>query len=238
MLAPCVIDGRSELPRVSDATYAAAIDPAFKHSDFALAIEHLTSTGLIVLDYVHTWSGSKQVPLGFEFVCSEVTEILRRYGINTVLGDQFAAPAIQQEFLKLGITYREATFGRNTRAQLFNNLKHLIQQRRIELLDSPKLLRQLRSLEERRGSDGNVDVRADGRLKDDLAIVVALAALELSQSANNCAPMPISLGHAARPFEDRLADARRRWDPFPVGPAVCAKFPNCWDTGHCECYGI
>jgi hypothetical protein len=66
VLASCVIDGRRDLPRVSDATYAAAIDPAYKHSDFALAIAHLTSTGSIVQDCAVFWTGSKLAPLGFE----------------------------------------------------------------------------------------------------------------------------------------------------------------------------
>jgi len=137
---------------------------------------------MIVVDFVASWTGSKRAPLGFEWVCRQVADILGRYGINTVQGDQFAAVAIQQEFLKLGITYRETTFGRNTRPQLFNNLKHLIHQRRIELIDSPELLRQLRSLEERIGRDGNLDVRPVYGVKDDLAIVVSLCAFELSQS--------------------------------------------------------
>jgi hypothetical protein len=238
VLAPCVIEGRKELPRVSDATYSASIDPAFKNSDFALAVEHRTSTGLIVVDRVICWTGSKRAPLGFEWVCNEVANILRRYGIDAVQGDQYAAPAIQQEFLKLGITYREVPFVRHTRAELFNNLKHLIQQRRIELLDIPELLRQLRSLEEQRDSSGNIDVRTDHGLKDDLAIVVALSALELSQSVYDSVPIPITFGHVYRSWEGRLADARRGWDAYPVGPEVCGKFPKCWDSGCCECYGF
>jgi hypothetical protein len=237
VLAPCVIAGRKELPRVSDATYAAAIDPAFKDSDFALALMHRTSAGLIVLDFVAIWTGSKRAPLGFEWVCKEVAFILRRYDINTVQGDQYAAPAIQQEFLKLGITYRQVTFVRHTRAELFNNLRHLIQQRRIELLDHPELLRQLRSMEEHRGSDGNIDIRTDHG-KDDLAIVLGLCALELSQSAYNPAPIPMSLGHVTRSWEGRLPNARRGWDPFTVGQIDCPNFPKCWDSGQCECCGI
>ncbi len=43
VLATCVIEGRKELPRVFDATYAAAIDPAFKGADFAFALAHRSS---------------------------------------------------------------------------------------------------------------------------------------------------------------------------------------------------
>jgi Terminase large subunit, T4likevirus-type, N-terminal len=238
VLARCVIKGRMELPPLSSATYAAAIDPAFKHSDFAMAIAHQADRDLIVLDRVPFWTGSKRAPLGFQWVCGQVAGILGQYGLNVLKGDQFAAVAIKQEFMKLGISYGEVTFGRNTRGQLFNNLLHVIEQQQIELLDHPELLRQLRSLEVHRSSDGNIDVRpADGQ-KDDLAVVLALCVLELSQSANNFAPIPISLGHVTRSWEGQLPNAGRRWDGFSVCQLDCAKFPKCWDNGHCECGGF
>ena len=50
-------------------------------------------------------------------------------------GDQHCAAIIQQEFLKLGIHYQEVTFGVGTRLDLFGNLKHLLIDRKIEILD-------------------------------------------------------------------------------------------------------
>ena len=191
-----------------------------------------------MVDRVAFWTGSKRAPLGFERVCKEVVDILRQYGINTVQGDQYAAPAIQQEFLKLGISYREVTFGRHTRPKIFNNLKHVIQQRKIELLDDPNLLRQLRSLEERKGADGNLDVRADNGVKDDVAIVLALYVFELSQSLYDSAPTPITFDRVARPWDGRMPEPSQRLDGFSVCQLDCAKFPKCWDTGHCECCGF
>jgi hypothetical protein len=237
VLDRCVIKGRKDLPPLPGATYAAAIDPAFKKSDFAMAVAHQADGGLIVLDCVPFWSGSKQAPLGFQWVCGQVAGILRDFGINFLRGDQFAAVAVNQEFMKLGISYGEFTLNRNNRAQLFNNLRHVIEQQRIELLDDPKLLQQLRSLEEHRSSDGNIDIRPDHG-KDDLVIVLALCAFELSQSAFNPAPVPMSLGHVTRSWEGRLPSARRGWDPFTVGQIDCPNFPKCWDSGQCECCGI
>ena len=238
VLARCVISGRKELLQVPGATYASAIDPGFKHSNFAMAVAHLANGDLIVLDCVPFWTGSKRVPLGFQWVCGQVAGVLGRYGINFLQGDQFAAVAIKQEFMKLGISYGEFTFGRNTRAQIFNNLLHVIEQRRIELLDHPELLRQLRSLEVHRSHDGSIDVRpADGQ-KDDLAVVVALCVFALSQSANNSTPVPMSFSRATRSWEGLLANAPRGWDGFSVCQLDCAKFPNCWDTGCCECCGF
>jgi hypothetical protein len=237
VLDRCVIKGRKDLPPVAGAAYAAAIDPGFKKSDFAMAVAHHADGGLIVVDCVPFWTGTRQAPLGFQWVCGQVAGILRQFGINVLQGDQFAAVAIKQEFLKLGISYGEFTLNRNNRTQLFNNLRHLIEQQRIELLDHPELLRQLRSLEEHRGSDGNIDIRPDHG-KDDLTVVIALCAFELSQSAFNPAPVPMSLGHVTRSWEGSLANARRGWDSFTVVQIDCPKFPKCWDTGQCECCGI
>jgi hypothetical protein len=236
VLDACIVQGRKELPRVSNVTYAAAVDPAFKQSDFGLAITHRTSEGLIVLDRVARWTGSKKAPLGFERVCREIANILREYGIDKVQGDQYAAAAIQQEFLKLGVSYKEVTFNRQTRPQLFNNLKHLLVQRKIELLDEPELLRQLRSLEEYRVADGGTDIRPDHG-KDDLAIVLGLCASELSQSG--CVPLsnPIIFDRLPRPWDGYLAARDAERGGFPVG-LICPKFPNCWTTGDCECYDI
>ena len=152
-------------------------------------------------------------------------------------GDQYVAQAIQEELLNLGVIYREVTFGRHTRPQIFNNLKHIIQEGRIELLDHPELLRQLRSLEEHRSSDGNLDVRPDHGQKDDLAIVVAMSALELSQSACDSGPGPIICGHVERPWGGLVSNVGRGFDGYPV-VQTCAKFPNCWDANDCECCGF
>jgi hypothetical protein len=64
---------------------------------------------------------------------------------------------------------------------MFGNLKHLLVQRKIELLDDPTLLRQLRVLEERKAPNGSVSIEPSHAQKDDVAVAVALAALDLSR---------------------------------------------------------
>jgi hypothetical protein len=57
----------------------------------------------------------------------------------------------------------------------------LLVQRKIELLDGPVFLRQLRALEERRMSNGNIYIRPSYNQKDDLGVAVALGAFELAK---------------------------------------------------------
>jgi hypothetical protein len=125
------------------------------------------------------WCGTKNLPLGFEFVLGEVKSILTAYQLTTAIGDQYYCDIISQHLQKLGIEYKVFNFGAQTRAALFSNMKHLLAQRRIELLDDPELLRQLGNLRQEKTERGLIDVRPSPGVNDDLAVAVALAASEL-----------------------------------------------------------
>src|SRR5579864_1137409 len=111
VLDPCIVRDRTELSRVENASYVIAIDPAFKQNDFALAVLHQTAEGPVVVDRVERWAGTKQAALGYEWVCGEIARIAKAYGIREAIGDQYCAAVIKQHFDKLGIHYREHTFG-------------------------------------------------------------------------------------------------------------------------------
>jgi len=57
----------------------------------------------------------------------------------------------------------------------------LLVQRKIELLDQPVLLRELRALEEQHKPNGDIDIRPSYSQKDDVAVAVALGAFELAK---------------------------------------------------------
>ena len=106
--------------------------------------------------------------------------------------------------MKLGISYRETTFSVGTRLDIFGNLKHLLIQRKIQILDQPELLRQLRALEEHKTPRGNIEVRSAYGVKDYLAVAVARAAFQLSSI--DVVPMPITFGRGSRFWEERYTD--------------------------------
>jgi hypothetical protein len=222
-LQQCVIESCTERPRVNDAIYAAASDPAFKRDDFAFAVAHRSSDGTIILDHTATWTGTGE-SLGYEWVCREIARILRRFELNTLVGDQHCAAIIQQEFLRLGVVSKEVTFGTGTRLDIFGNLKHLLIQRKIQLRNEPDLLRQLRGLEEHKTPRGNIDILPSYGTKDDLAVAVALAAFQLSNI--DLGPTPFMRGEVER--------GRALWIPGACpNEAVCGNFPECLDTGYC-----
>ena len=81
----------------------------------------------------------------------------------------------------------EKPFTQASKRQVFGTLKDLIHEGRFELLDDKKLIRELRSLEQRASPTGNVQVSAPryGGATDDLATVTALVASEVFGKMGN-----------------------------------------------------
>jgi len=157
-------------------------------------------------------------------VLGEIKSILDDYGINSAVGDQFCSDVIRQDLLELGVMYEICTFGPQTRAKIFTNLKHLLLQGKIELLEDPELLRQLRNLREERTDRGQIDVRPSSGMKDDLAVAVALAASELTTRPSRPLPFIMPTGE---PYSGQLP-----WT-CPL-QAICQNFPCCIDAGICQ----
>jgi hypothetical protein len=224
VLDRCVVSGRRELPHLERHHYVAVVDPGFRQSDFGLAILHKQDDDLIVVDRVALWTGTKQVPVAFDRVCAELRDHLEEFQVGTLYGDQYCIEPLRQQFMKFGFIYEEFHFNHRSRGQIFATLRYSLEQRKIELPDQPELLKQLRGLEERRGSDGSVEIRPRYSLKDDLAVCVALGAFQLSSETG---PATSIMGGG---FPDQ---------PLSMIPetchlqAPCNNFPACLDNGSC-----
>jgi hypothetical protein len=232
LLDRAIVRGQKEFPPVRGGTYVAAADPGFMKSDFGFAVLHRSDDGHITVVYARRWTGTREIPVDPEAVTREISEFLQRHGINTLVGDQHCYPVLRDYFQKLGITYREFSFGTYTRASIFGNLGQLLGQQKITFVDEPELLRQFRSLERINLPNGNTDIRPPRSSKDDMAIAVALAAFELSRLPE--CPGSFSLGLPKPPIS-RLwrTDVLDYWGmPMPT----CSKYPGCFEAGAtCEC---
>jgi hypothetical protein len=226
ILEPCVLRGVRELPRVSSGTYVAAVDPAFRSSNFGFAVVHRSDAGAITVVHAHRWS-TKTVPPNLDLIAAQVSEVLRRYDLDTLVGDQYCFPVLQQCFAKLGIQYREFAFTQHTRGSLYGNLRLLMTEEKIQFVDQPELLQELLDLEEVKAPNGAIDIRPPRSGKDDIAISVALAASQLS---NMEIPRTLfMLGEVER--GPRLCE-RCIPGSCPL-EAICANFPECLDAGFC-----
>jgi hypothetical protein len=222
----CIVRGRVELPPQKEINYVAALDAATRGADFAIVIVHKTVGDSVVVDCVRTWTGTKNTPLSIEAVLFQIRDLLQTYNTNQVTGDQYYSDAICQQLLKMQIVYQRFDFTAQSRSGLFTNLKYYLGERKLELLDDPKLLGQLRSLRQEQRPGGHVDVRPSSG-KDDSAVALALA---LSEAINQ---------EQALPFDAIFPDLRPSPESLGLIPeicgnaAICGNHPYCLDAGYC-----
>lgn len=170
-------DGVHERPPDLARTYRAAVDPsggAVKGDAFTLAIAHIEGAR-IVQDVMKAWASSRGATVDLGQVCAEIAATCRRYGVHSVKGDHYAGQWPEQEFRKVGIHY---TPTEHDKSQTYRELEPQLAQGRVDLLDHPTMLRELRLLERRYkpgGKTPTIDHPKGGH--DDcanaLAIVVA-----------------------------------------------------------------
>jgi len=173
-----VVKGRFGLPYNGKYSYSAAIDAAFKGDSFTFSLCHRDEDGVTVFDRIQGWRGSKTKPVHMKSVIGEIADILRQYQTLVVHGDQYAAVPIKQAFDEEGVTFIESTFSTAFKRELYSTLKHNIVDGKIELLDHPKSVQELKTLEVRRLPSGNTQIGHPKTIggSDDYATSIALAA--------------------------------------------------------------
>lgn len=159
--------GRRELPHMPGTEYAAFCDPSGGVSDaMTLAIAHLRADAVCVLDAVH----EIRPPFDPEAAVADCTALLGRFGISRVTGDRYAGEWPVARFREQGIAFEQSA---RPKSDLYHNLLPLLNAKRVELLDNPRLAAQLVGLERRvsRMGKDSIDHAPGGH--DDLANAVA-----------------------------------------------------------------
>jgi hypothetical protein len=113
-------------------------------------------------------------------VVEQFSALLKLYRINKVTGDRYAGEWPREQFRQQGISYEVAG---KSKSELYVAFLPLLTSQMVELVDQPRLIQQIVSLERRtaRGGRDTVDHPPNGH--DDLANVVAGVALFASQSS-------------------------------------------------------
>jgi hypothetical protein len=169
MVDQVVVSGRFELPPISGVSYGAFTDPAggSGKDSMTLAVSHIEPrSGLKVLDLTR----KVRPPFSPDQAVREFVRVLQRYRVNVVVGDRYAGEWPRERFLKLGVKYRVAD---KTKSELYQEFLPLITSKQCELLDNPRLVNQLCSLERRTGRSGKDTIDHPPRSHDDLANCVA-----------------------------------------------------------------
>ena len=100
---------------------------------------------------------------------------LKTYGIGRVRGDRYAGEWPREAFRKHGITYEPAE---QPKSRIYANFLPLLNSRRADLLDEPRLVAQLVGLERRTARGGRDRIDHGPNAHDDVANAVA-GALDL-----------------------------------------------------------
>ncbi len=169
--------GRSELPPEPGVTYAAFCDPSGGVNDaMTFAVAHLRDGAICVLDAVL----EVRPPFDPEVAVAACTAVLRRFGVTRVTGDRYAGLWPAARFAEHGIAFEQSA---RPKSDLYCDLLPLLNAKRVELLDNPRLAAQLVGLERRTARSGRDTVDHTPGGHDDLANVVAgvLVGLDLDR---------------------------------------------------------
>lgn len=156
--------------------YVAAMDPAFRQDGFTFTIVHGEgSPRRLMQDVVENWTGTKANPLSPLEVLQEIARLCELYGVSVVYTDQYHLESLQQLALQCGISLMGLPFTPKNKAERYSNLKMLLAQQQLSLLDHPEQAKQLRMLERKLSSGGSMQISAPAGAHDDHASVLALA---------------------------------------------------------------
>jgi hypothetical protein len=168
VVAACVADGVRELPR-SPHRHFGFCDPSGGSSDsMTLAIAH-READRVIIDCVR----ERRPPFSPDDVAIEFAATLKSYGISTAISDRYGGIWPVEVFGKYGIRVEQSA---RPKSDLYLDLLPLLNSRRIELLDVPRLAAQLIGLERRTARSGKDSIDHSPGAHDDIANAVAGAA--------------------------------------------------------------
>jgi hypothetical protein len=193
-----VVPTRQKLAYSADHAYVGFVDPSGgRHDAMTVAIAHQTDKRQLVLDALLV----QRPPFSPETVVARFSETLKGYGLRQVVGDRYAGEWVPAAFAKYGVRYEASELDKSA---IYVECVPLFAETRVELLEIPALVTELRLLERRPRAGGKGDaVDHPPRGSDDLANAVC-GALHLAslRPAREVRPQSI-----ARPVE---------WSPHSV----------------------
>ena len=148
-----VVPDRFELPPVSGLVYSGFVDPSGAAVDsMTLGIAHRDRDGRGLLDALR----EVRPPFSPEAVVAEFADLLRSYRVGQVTGDHWGGEWPREQFAKHGIRYVPSD---KVKSAIYLEFLPLLNSGRVELLDHPRLISQLCSLERRtsRGGKDSID---------------------------------------------------------------------------------
>jgi hypothetical protein len=196
--------------------YFAHCDPSGGSSDsMSVAVSHLNRDGIVVLDCVR----EVRPPFSPKAVVAGFAEVLAAYNVRVVTGDRWGGVWPAELFFEHGVTYEVCP---RTASEGYLAMLPLLNSGRLRLLDHPRLLAQLQSLERRASPSGKDLVSHPRFAHDDLINASALALLAAADAARSDDSQIIAANLSATPQRHGLSS-----DMDGVSEPLV--LPDCWD---------
>ncbi|HWX42071.1 MAG TPA: hypothetical protein VN345_13065 [Blastocatellia bacterium] len=162
----CIVPGRFELPPIGGVIYSAFVDPSGGSADsMTLAISHRDGDE-VILDLIR----EVQPPFNPDQVVSDFAGLLKSYRIGSVTGDRYAGQWVSERFRAHGIELSQAA---KPKSDIYRDFLPVLNSGGVELLDNPRLRRQLIGLERRTARGGRDTIDHAPGANDDVANAVA-----------------------------------------------------------------
>jgi hypothetical protein len=166
----CTPPDRFEFAPIEHVPYVAFVDPSGGSADsMTLAIAHPEGP-MAMLDALR----EAKPPFSPEGVVEEFAAVLKSYGVGRVQGDRYAGEWPREQFRKHGIEY---DLSDRPKSDIYRDVLPKLNSRMVELLDVPRLAKQLCDLERRTARGGRDSIDHPPGAHDDLANAAAGALL-------------------------------------------------------------
>jgi hypothetical protein len=166
----CVVPGTYELPPKRDvSSYFAFCDPSSGsgQDSMTLCICHVAyGRETVVIDAIRE-ARPKFSP---EQISKEFCALMTSYGISTCISDRFGGEWVCEQFGKYGIRAEQSA---KAKSELYLDMLAVLGSGRVELLDHPRAVNQIVSLERRNRSGGRASIDAPVGMHEDIANSIA-----------------------------------------------------------------
>lgn len=177
------------LPPQAGVRYGGGVDVSgLGEAEFAWTVAHWEG-GRIVMDLLNGRGRRWLRGVNLEGAVKACCDDMRRYGITEVLGDRYGGEWPPEAFRREGMGYRVAE---KPKSDLYLELVPLFLAGKIEIPADPDLIRQLKLLQRRTGSQGKDVIEKPKGSHDDRANALAVAVAALGPDArHDSAPMGV-----------------------------------------------
>lgn len=186
-LALCILKGKKSLPpeeKEKEVTYYAALDAAFKGDRFAFAVVGIVNNR--IRQYVmKTWQGTRQAPVKAKDVAEYARTVCMQYNLGEVFADQYSFQPLSEIFEEYSVKLSEKPFTNTFKKQIYFNLKKVIHNQQIDILDDQLQLNEIRQLQVEQTNTGLVRIGHPPGGHDDCSDALSIATFVATEAMNS-----------------------------------------------------